>query len=250
MPTRPRLDERLISEQLADDLRQARGLIMQGRVLVNDRPQTKPGERPPPSATLRVKGGPPRRFVSRGGDKLLGALTDLQFSVKGRRCLDVGAATGGFTDCLLQGGAAAVCCVDVGYGLLADRVRRDPRVLVRERCNARLLRPDDLPWPPDLIVVDASFIAARALLPALSAVAAPVATLLVMVKPQFELPSADVGPGGVVRDDAARLRAVETVAAAGLELGWQVRGQADSRVAGPQGNREIFLWLARGCGDD
>ena len=101
-----------------------------------------------------------------------------------------------------------------------------------------------------LIVVDASFIAARALLPALSAVAAPVATLLVMVKPQFELPSADVGPGGVVRDDAARLRAVETVAAAGLELGWQVRGQADSRVAGPQGNREIFLWLARGCGDD
>ena len=218
---------------------------MQGLVLVNDRPHSKPGERPPLSAILRVKGGPPRQFVSRGGDKLIGALTDLKLTVTGLRCLDVGAATGGFSDCLLQAGAAESCCVDVGYGLLADRLRRDPRVTVRERTNARLLQPADLPWPPDLIVVDASFIGARALLPALSAVAAPQGLLLIMVKPQFELPAAEVGLGGVVRDDDARLRAAASVAVAAAELGWQVRGQADSQVAGPQGNREIFLLLDR-----
>ncbi len=249
-PPRPRLDERLVSDGLATDLRQARGLVMQGRVLVDDRPQTKPGTRIPAAASLRLKGDNRSRFVSRGGDKLHGALADLEMAVSGRRVADIGAATGGFTDCLLQAGAASVCCVDVGYGLLADRIRRDERVIVRERCNARLLKAGDLPWPADLVTVDASFIRVRALLPALTAIAADPAWLLVMVKPQFELPSADVGQGGVVRDDDLRHHAVGLVCTAAAELGWRKLGQADSRVAGPKGNREVFVWLGRGGVDD
>lgn len=220
---------------------------MQGLVLVDDRPQTKPGDRPSLQATLRLKGGPAPRYVSRGGEKLHGALVDLGLAVAGLRCLDVGAATGGFTDCLLQAGAAACCCVDVGYGLLADRVRTDPRVTIRERTNARRLQTGDLPWRPDLIVVDASFIGARALLPALTSVAAADGQLLIMVKPQFELPSSEVGQGGVVRENAARQRAATSVATAAMQLGWQVQAQADSQIAGPQGNREIFLLLTRGA---
>ncbi len=244
--SRPRLDERVVAEGLASDLRQARGLVMQGRVLVDDRPQTKPGTRVPDSAALRIKGDPPPRFVSRGGDKLQGALDDLQLSVAGRRCADIGASTGGFTDCLLQAGAEAVCCVDVGYGLLADRLRRHERVVIRERTNARLLTAEQLPWPPDLITVDASFIRVRTLLPALTAVSQADAWLLAMVKPQFELPAAQIADGGVVRDDHLRQQAVQLVADLAAELGWRTMGQVDSRVAGPKGNREVFIWLARG----
>jgi 23S rRNA (cytidine1920-2'-O)/16S rRNA (cytidine1409-2'-O)-methyltransferase len=244
--SRPRLDERMVAEGMACDLRQARGLVMQGRVLVDDRPQTKPGTRLPEGAALRLKGQARARFVSRGGDKLQGALEDLGLSVAGCRCADIGASTGGFSDCLLQGGAEAVCCVDVGYGLLADRVRRDERVVVRERTNARLLTAEQLPWPPDLVTVDASFIRVRTLLPALTAVAAQDAWLLAMVKPQFELPARDVAAGGVVRDDHLRQQAVALVTQAAVDLGWRALGEVASRVAGPKGNREVFVWLGRG----
>ena len=240
-----RLDLRLVEEQLVEDLRQARGLIMAGRVLVNDRPQTKAGAMVATTAAVRLKNKTQQRFVSRAGDKLDGALTAFQLRVHGLHCVDIGASTGGFADCLLQAGADAVCCVDVGYGLLADRVRRDPRVLVKERCNARNLVPEDLPWLVDLITVDVSFIGARTLLPALSRIASPQTALLIMVKPQFELARDEVPDGGVVRDDDLRAQAVTRVQSAAQILGWRTIAHADSTVAGPKGNREIFVLLRR-----
>ena len=243
--TKQRLDHRLVEERLAEDLRQARGLIMAGCVLVDDRPQTKAGTLVATTAAVRLKNKSQRRFVSRAGDKLHGALVALDLHVEGLRCVDVGAATGGFSDCLLQAEAAAVCCVDVGYGLLDDRIRRDPRVLTKERCNARNLRPEDLPWPVDLITVDVSFIGARALLPALSRIANPETSLLIMVKPQFELARQDVPDGGVVRDDAMRTAAVTSVQCAAEPLGWRTIASTDSVLPGPKGNREIFLLLRR-----
>jgi 23S rRNA (cytidine1920-2'-O)/16S rRNA (cytidine1409-2'-O)-methyltransferase len=192
---------------------------------------------------VRVR-GETRRFVSRGGDKLAGALEDLGFDVAGRACLDVGASTGGFSDCLLQAGARSVVAVDVGYGQLDARLRADPRVHVLERTNARHLTRDLLPAEPiERITVDASFISLRLLLPRLVELA-PDAELLVLVKPQFEVGRGQVGKGGVVRDDALRSEAVEGVRRVAEEHGLRERGRAESRLAGPRGNREVFLYLA------
>lgn len=244
---RCRLDQRLQRDGLAADQREATGLIMQGAVLVNDRPVTKPGAQVRPRDAVRLRSGHRKRsFVSRGGGKLDGALADLGVDVANLRCMDVGASTGGFTDCLLQRGAAAVIAVDVGYGLLADRLRRDNRVVIMERTNARHLQAADLPWLPALLVVDASFISLRALLPGMTAVAAPEARIVAMVKPQFELPRAEVPEGGVVVDDQARLRATASVAAEAEKLGWKLLAEVDSHVAGPSGNRERFVLLSRG----
>jgi 23S rRNA (cytidine1920-2'-O)/16S rRNA (cytidine1409-2'-O)-methyltransferase len=216
-------------------------LIRAGQVLVDETPVDKPGARVRPGSQVRLR-SQPRRFVSRGGEKLAGALADLAVDPAGRRCLDVGASTGGFTDCLLGAGAAHVVAVDVGYGQLAPKLRDDPRVAVLERRNARDLARGDLPGPVDLVTADVSFISLRLLLPVLVKVA-PGADLLLLVKPQFEVGKDKIGKGGVVRDDALRAQAVREVREAAQALGLEALGEAESRLAGPKGNREVFLHL-------
>ena len=238
-----RLDERVVADGLAESRAKAQALILAGEVLVDDVRVDKPGARVRAEARLRLRGAL-RRFASRGGEKLAGALDDLGIDPRGRACLDVGASTGGFTDCLLQRGARSVVAVDVGYWQLDSRLRRDPRVVLMERTNARHLRADAVPGPIDLVTVDVSFISVRLLLPRLAEVA-PAAEWLILVKPQFEVGREQVGKGGVVRDDAARAGAVAAVRAAAEALGWRAAGEAESRLAGPKGNREVFLWLRR-----
>jgi 23S rRNA (cytidine1920-2'-O)/16S rRNA (cytidine1409-2'-O)-methyltransferase len=239
-----RLDELVAARGLAESRSRAQALILAGRVFVDERRVDKPGTRVRAEAALRVR-EPERRFVSRGGEKLAGALADLGLSVRGLHCLDVGASTGGFTDCLLQSGAAHVIALDVGRGQLDAKLRGDPRVAAIEGANARLLEPDDLPphAPIELAVVDVAFISATLILPALVRTA-PRASVLVLVKPQFEVGRERVGKGGVVRDDADRAAAVARVRAAAEALGYSPRGEAESVLAGPKGNREIFLYLA------
>jgi 23S rRNA (cytidine1920-2'-O)/16S rRNA (cytidine1409-2'-O)-methyltransferase len=213
-------------------------------VLVDDVPVDKPGTRVAADAALRLR-GEQRRFASRGGEKLAGALADLGVDPSGRACLDVGASTGGFTDCLLQAGAASVVALDVGYGQLDIRLRDDARVRVLERTNARHLQPEAIPERIGLVTLDVSFISARLVLPAVARVA-PEAEVLVLVKPQFEVGRDKVGKGGVVREQALRAEAVASVAAGARELGYTEVGRAESRLLGPKGNQEIFLWLRPG----
>ena len=236
---RQRLDERLVVEGLADTRSLAQSLIRAGRVLVDDTPNDKPGTRIQDEASVRVR-GEQKRFVSRGGEKLAGALKDLGVDPSGRICLDLGASTGGFTDCLLQAGAAHVVAVDVGYGQLDLRLREDPRVTVMERTNARHLKASALEKLPDLVTIDVSFISVRLLLPTLAR-EFPSCELLIMVKPQFEVGRGQVGKGGVVRDPELRAAAAADVRACAELLGWEATGEADSQLAGPKGNREIFI---------
>jgi 23S rRNA (cytidine1920-2'-O)/16S rRNA (cytidine1409-2'-O)-methyltransferase len=209
---------------------------------VNEQRADKAGQAVASDAVLRVS-EPERRYVSRGGEKLAGALDDLGLSPAGKICLDLGASTGGFSDCLLQRGARNVVAVDVGYGQLDAKLRDDPRVRVLERTNARFLTRADVPEAVELVTVDVSFISATLLLPRVAEIA-PRAELLVMVKPQFEVGRERVGKGGVVRDDADRAAAVARVREAAEALGYVVRGEAESRLPGPKGNREVFLWMA------
>jgi 23S rRNA (cytidine1920-2'-O)/16S rRNA (cytidine1409-2'-O)-methyltransferase len=190
----------------------------------------------------------PRRFVSRGGDKLDGALDRLGIDVRGQSWLDAGASTGGFTDCLLQRGAAKIAAVDVGYGQLDWGLRNDDRVEVLERVNVRTLVPDDLPWVPDGVVADLSFISLRLVLPALVEVAGDDASFVVLVKPQFEVGKEQVGSGGVVRDPELWAAALGAIAAAARGLGLGMRGATVAEPPGPAGNREFFLHLR--AGDD
>lgn len=229
---------------LAESRAAASRLIAAARVTVDGAPAAKAATLVSPGAAVALT-AEPARYVSRGGEKLAGALERFAVGVRGRRCLDVGASTGGFTDALLQAGAASVVAVDVGYGQLAWSLRADPRVTVLERTNARHLRLEDLPGPPpELVVADLSFISLRLVLPALRAVAGVDADLVLLVKPQFEVGRAQVGAGGVVRDPAAWLRALADVvdAGAGLDLGL-VDAMA-SPLRGPAGNVEFFVWLA------
>ncbi len=231
----------MVAEGLAPSRSQAQALILAGRILVDDTPVTKAGQRVREDASLRLR-GEARRYVSRGGEKLEGALRDLGVDPSGKRCLDLGSSTGGFTDCLLQHGAASVIAVDVGTNQLDLRLRRDERVHVFERTNARHLTPDALPHRAELVTIDVSFVSARHLLPRLPELA-PGAPVLVMVKPQFELEPGQVGKGGVVRDDALRAEAVQRLVEAAEALGYACAGQADSVLAGPKGNREVFVLL-------
>jgi len=203
----------------------------------------KPSELVDEKAELVVEEG--EEFVSRGGIKLKNALAELAVEVEGRRCMDVGASTGGFTDCLLQRGAATVIAVDVGYGQLDWRLRQDPRVLVMERLNARALGDSYLPFRPELITVDVSFISLAMLMAPIVATAADDFDLLGMVKPQFELGKEKVGKGGVVRDAADRRDAIRKVAEAAKKEGLVVRGLASSGLPGPKGNQETFVWASR-----
>jgi 23S rRNA (cytidine1920-2'-O)/16S rRNA (cytidine1409-2'-O)-methyltransferase len=236
-----RLDERVVAEGLAETRSRAQALILAGRILVDDEPATKAGARVRDDARVRLRGEAPR-FVSRGGEKLAGALDDLGVQVSGRVCLDVGASTGGFSDCLLQRGAAGVVAVDVGRGQLHEKLRQDPRVRSLERTNARFLAPGDVPEAVDLVVVDVSFISLRQVLPALAEVARG-APVLALVKPQFEVGREHVGAGGVVRDEAKRRAAVDAIGSFAATLGYREAGRSESRLPGPRGNREVFLLL-------
>jgi len=219
----------------------AAGAVRAGEVRVGrDGPVAlRPSQLVEPEAALIVDSGP--RFVSRGGTKLENALEALGIAVAGRECLDVGASTGGFTDCLLQRGAVRVAAVDVAYGQIDVGLREDPRVSVIERLNARVLEPADLPFVPDFAVIDVSFISLTKVLPAVARCLAPGGEALAMVKPQFELGRERVGRG-VVRDDGDRHEAILAVAGAARELGLTVRGFAPSKLPGPKGNRETFVW--------
>jgi len=217
---------------------------MTGDVLVGDRPITKPGAEVPADAEVRLRTAD-SPYVSRGGEKLAGALDAFGLEVRDLVAFDVGASTGGFTDCLLQRGARRVIALDVAYGQLAWKLRHDPRVVVIERTNARHLTPAMLPEAPDLAVVDVSFISLATVLPAVAGVLAPRGTIVALVKPQFEVGRGRVGKGGVVRDPARRAEAVAGVRTAAERLGFAVRGEAESVLSGPKGNREVFIWLAR-----
>jgi 23S rRNA (cytidine1920-2'-O)/16S rRNA (cytidine1409-2'-O)-methyltransferase len=229
-----RLDVLLVERGLAESRTQAQALILAGRVPGYE----KPGMQVDENAELAVRAPP--RFVSRGGEKLAHALDSLGIDPAGRDCLDVGASTGGFTDVLLQGGAARVIAVDVGYGQLHERLRADPRVVVLERTNARELR--ELPFAPELVVCDVSFISLRLALPRALALAKPGWEAVVLVKPQFEAGRPEV-KGGVVRDVEVRRRVVREVAVAALGWGGETVGAVDSGLPGPKGNREVFLHL-------
>ena len=240
--SRIRLDSALAERGLFASRSAAAASVRAGEVRVGaDGPiALKPGQMVGENDELIVERPPP--YVSRGGLKLENALDSLAVDVTGRSCLDVGASTGGFTDCLLQHGAERVAAVDVGYGLLDSRLREDERVIVIERLNARALKPDDLPFAPDLAAVDVSFISLRKVLPAVTACLAANGELLALVKPQFELERAQVGKGGVVRSPADRREAIVAVAEAVRELGLPLRGIASSGLPGPKGNRETFVW--------
>jgi 23S rRNA (cytidine1920-2'-O)/16S rRNA (cytidine1409-2'-O)-methyltransferase len=243
-----RIDRLLVERGLVASRDRAWRLVMAGAVLVGDRPVTKAGDVVPADAEirLRVDDSP---YVSRGGEKLAGALAAFGLDVRGRTAVDVGASTGGFTDCLLQAGAAHVVAVDVGYGQLAWRLRQDARVTVVERTNARTLAPAHLGHVPDLATVDVSFVSLTLVLPPLAAVLAPVADVVALVKPQFEVGKGQVGKGGVVRDPALRAASVVRVREAAEALGFGVRAEAESVLPGPKGNREVFLWVSRAPAD-
>ncbi|WP_113698840.1 TlyA family RNA methyltransferase [Nonomuraea lactucae] len=251
MTRRIRLDSEMVRRGLARSREQAVQLIESGRVTVGGQRAGKPATQVDTASAIVVASsadGPD--YVSRGAHKLLGALEAFEsLRVDGRRCLDAGASTGGFTDVLLREGAAHVLAVDVGYGQLAWSLRTDERVTVMERVNVRDLTPDMVGEPPALVVGDLSFISLRLVLPALTAVAAPRADFVMLVKPQFEVGKDLVGAGGVVRDPELRARAVRDVAARAGELGLSVRGVTASPLPGPSGNVEYLLWLGKGEGE-
>ena len=239
-----RIDRLLVERGLVPNRELARRLVMAGEVLVDDAPVTKAGTDVSDTATLRLR-TPSSPYASRGGEKLAGALDAFGLDVTGLLALDVGASTGGFTDCLLRRGARGVIAVDVGYGQLAWRLRQEPRVTVIERTNARHLAPERLPALAALATVDVSFISLAKVLPAVASCVEAGGSLVTLVKPQFEVGRSRVGKGGVVRDEAARADAVASVRGAAEALGLGVRGEAESVLPGPKGNREVFLWLVR-----
>jgi 23S rRNA (cytidine1920-2'-O)/16S rRNA (cytidine1409-2'-O)-methyltransferase len=247
--TRVRIDTLLSARGLFPSRSAAAASVLAGDVLLlpERRRAEKPGQLVSDDVELEVAAPPP--FVSRGGVKLRNALDACGLEVTGRRALDVGASTGGFTDCLLQAGAAHVVAVDVAYGELDWRLRSDERVTVIERSNARALQPEQLPYAPDLIVIDVSFISLAKVLPAVLGCAAERFDCLALIKPQFEVGRGAVGKGGVVRDASARRGALVSVGAAALALGVSVLGYASSGLPGPKGNLETFVWLAEQARD-
>jgi 23S rRNA (cytidine1920-2'-O)/16S rRNA (cytidine1409-2'-O)-methyltransferase len=247
---RERLDRLLVERGLAPTRQRAQALILAGQVLVEGQPISKAGTAVAAEARLELR-AEDHPFVSRGGLKLQAALDHFALSVEGKVCLDVGASTGGFTDCLLQRGARHVIAVDVGYGQLAWKLRQDPRVSLLERCNARYLEPaalrdalrDPAAWPPELGVVDVSFISLCLVLPAMQTVLGPGRPIVALVKPQFEAGRGEVGKGGVVRDPEKRQAAIDRVLEWARQHGFGVEGEIDSPIPGPRGNLERLVLL-------
>ncbi len=237
-----RVDLLLFERGLAERRERARALVLAGKVFSGERRVDKAGDKLPEDAPLEVR-GEVHPYVSRGGSKLAGALDAFGYDPAGKVAADVGASTGGFTDCLLARGAARVYAIDVGYGQLHAKLRGDPRVVVMERTNARHLKPEDLPERMGLVVVDASFIGLEKLLPAIVGLLAPGGDVIALVKPQFQVGRAKVGAGGVVRDEAVRQAAIDQVSAEAARLGLREHARADCVIRGPKGNLEAFLWL-------
>jgi 23S rRNA (cytidine1920-2'-O)/16S rRNA (cytidine1409-2'-O)-methyltransferase len=244
-----RVDLALVERALAPSRERARALILAGRVLVSEQKVEKPGTAIHEDAPIRLLGGE-QAYVSRGGLKLEAALDHWQIAVTGRACLDVGASTGGFTDCLLQHGAAHVTAVDTGFGQIAMKLRNDPRVKLVERTNARLLEPGALAAAEGLpnltlLAMDVSFISATLVLPPVLAAAPGLEEAVILVKPQFEAGRGNVGKGGIVRDPDAHQLAIDRVAASVQSLGWQVVETIPSPITGMEGNREFLLYARR-----
>ena len=249
MARRLRLDAELVRRGLARSREHASELVAGGRVRVGGARAAKPATQVDLAAAIVVEAaGEEDEYVSRGAHKLVGALDAFAVDVTGRRCLDAGASTGGFTDVLLRRGAGHVVAVDVGYGQIAWSLRTDERVTVLERTNVRTLEPEQVAPPPSLVVADLSFISLTLVLPALVRCVTPEAEHVLMVKPQFEVGREALGAGGVVRSAELRAQAVRTVARSAAEVGLGVRGVAASPLPGPSGNVEYFLHLAAGAG--
>jgi 23S rRNA (cytidine1920-2'-O)/16S rRNA (cytidine1409-2'-O)-methyltransferase len=241
-----RADLLLVELGLAQSRERARALILAGQVFAGDRRIDKAGEMVGEPALLRVR-GEDHPYVSRGGVKLAGALDAFGLDPRALIAADFGASTGGFSDCLLQRGAAKVYAIDVGYGQLADKLRRDPRVIVMERVNARHLQRGALAELVDWVVIDASFIGLGKLLPAAKAVLKAGGEVVALVKPQFEVGREGVGKGGVVRDAAARSGAIERVIGEAQSMAFECKARVDAVIAGPEGNLEHFIWLRAGA---
>jgi 23S rRNA (cytidine1920-2'-O)/16S rRNA (cytidine1409-2'-O)-methyltransferase len=237
-----RLDQLLVERGLVESRAQGQRLIMAGEARVDDQVIDQPGAFVKPNAEVRIKQPPP--YVSRGGLKLAAALDRFAIPVAGACCADVGASTGGFTDCLLQRGAAKVYAIDVGYGQLAWRLRSDPRVIVMDRTNAR--RVESLPEPIGLAVIDASFISLRLILPSVLKWLEPDAHLVALIKPQFEAGRGQVGKSGVVRDERVRAEVIRSIWQAAIAIGFSPIDLICSPLAGPAGNIEFLMWLRPG----
>ena len=240
--TRERIDKLLVERGLADSRTKAQAMVMAGVVLVDEQRVEKPSHQFDTNSSIRIKGSddPTSRYVGRGGLKLEAALREFQIDVTGLDCLDVGASTGGFTDCLLQHGARKVFAIDVGHNQIDWRLRNDPRVEVREDVNARYLQPEDFPHRFDLAVMDVSFISATKVLPAIVPLLVAGGSIITLIKPQFEVGRGEVGGGGVVRDPAKRARVVEEVNHAARALGLRVVSVIESPIQGAEGNVEYL----------
>ncbi len=237
-----RLDNLLVRRQLSDTLSAAERLIRAGKVLVNDVLVDKPGTQVQDSCSLRIKDQ--RRFVSRGGLKLLEALQSFQLDPAGMICADIGVSTGGFTDCLLQNGASSVYAVDVGYGQIDWKLRQDPRVILIERFNARNITTKQIPEKIHLAVIDVSFISLTKIIPHLLPFFDQTVQIIALIKPQFELPKDKIGKGGIVKDPVSQQEAVDTIIECGKSLGLQNRGVVTSPILGAKGNREYLIYLS------
>ena len=236
-----RLDVLLVQRGLCPSREKAQRLIMAGGIFSGGTRMDKASQTLPDDTPLEVRAA--ERYVGRGGLKLEGALAHFGLDPAGLTCLDVGASTGGFTDCLLQHGAAKVYALDVGHGQLDWKIRSDPRVVVMEHCNARHPQPGDLPEKVQFAVADVSFISLTLVLPPMAGLLTDGGMIVALIKPQFELSRAEVGRGGVVRDDGARQRAVDKIRDFAIRLGWSWGGVVDSPVAGADGNRELLVLL-------
>ena len=244
-PRKQRLDVLVVDRGLAESRARAQALILAGQVIVGDQRMDKPGALVAEDAEVRLK-GEVLPYVSRGGLKLKAAIDRFALDVRGKVCADIGASTGGFTDCLLQEGAARVYAIDVGYGQLHERLRSDPRVASRERVNARYLGEKEIPELVGLIAVDVSFISLKQVLPALLPRLEPGGLLVALVKPQFEVGREKVGKGGVVRDAEARAEAIRDIERFVADAGLTILGVMDSPVSGPAGNVEALLAAQKG----
>jgi 23S rRNA (cytidine1920-2'-O)/16S rRNA (cytidine1409-2'-O)-methyltransferase len=242
---RERIDKVLVERGLAESRTRAQALILAGQVLVREQRIDKPGQLIDPNDEIRIKGAT-LRYASRGGLKLEAALREFNINPEGKTCLDVGASTGGFTDCLLQKGAACVWAIDVGHNQLIWRLRRDPRVVAQEGVNARNLSPDQFPIRFDLATIDVSFISLTKILPAVKPCVKEGADLIVLIKPQFEVGKGEVGRGGIVTDPAKHQRVLDEIKQAALKIGLEPAGLIESPILGAEGNREFLMHLVPG----
>lgn len=244
---RERIDKVLVERGFAESRTRAQALIIAGQVLVRDQRIEKPGQLIDPGDDIRIKGETPR-YASRGGFKLEAALREFKINPEGKHCLDVGASTGGFTDCLLQHGAKQVWAIDVGHNQIIWRLREDPRVVVREGMNARHLGPDQFPILFDIATIDVSFISLTKILPAVRDCVSKEAHLIALVKPQFEVGKGEVGRGGIVTDPTKHQRVLDEIRKAALETGLSPLGLIESPILGAEGNREFLMHLSPGGG--